>query len=57
MRDLYLEKKKLFKESNTLNTLSKEDGKNSFKIKELQDKKYKEYVFFKEFIKEMEKRK
>ena len=57
MRDLYLEKKKLFKESNTLNTLSKEDGKNSFKIKKLQDKKYKEYVFFKEYIKAKEKMK
>lgn len=57
MRDLYLEKKKLFKESNALNTLSKEEGKNSFKIKELQDKKYKEYVFFKEYIKAKEKMK
>ena len=57
MRNLYLEKKKLFKESNALNTLSKEDEKNSFKIKELQDKKYKEYVFFKEYIKAKEKMK
>lgn len=57
MRDLYLEKKKLFKESNALNTLSKEEEKNSFKIKELQDKKYKEYVFFKEYIKAKEKMK
>ena len=57
MRDLYIEKRKLFKESINLNNLSKEEGANSFKLKEQQNEVYKKYKFYDEFLKAQNKSK
>ena len=57
MRDLILEKRKLFKKSINLNNLSKEDSKNSFEIKQMQNEVYKKYKFYDEFLKTQNKRK
>lgn len=57
MRDLILEKNKLFKESIELNDLSKDEGKQGFEIKKLQNEVYKKYKFYDEFLKAKNKSK
>ena len=57
MRDLVLEKNKLFKESIELNDLSKDEGKQGFEIKKLQNEVYKKYKFYDEFLKAKNKSK
>lgn len=50
------ERYKLLRESYELKALAKDDKtKNTNKLNELQDKKWKEYKFFDEFIKAKEK--
>lgn len=57
MRDLILEKRKLFRKSLQLNNLSKDDTKHSFEIKQMQNEVYKKYKFFDGFLKAQNKRK
>lgn len=57
MRDIVLEKNKLFKRSLQLNNLSKDDGKHSYEIKQMQNEVYKKYKFFDGFLKAENKRK
>ena len=57
MRDLVLEKNKLFKESIELNDLSKDEGKQGFEIKKLKNEVYKKYKFYDEFLKAKNKSK
>lgn len=57
MRDLILEKRKLFKKSINLNDLSKDNNKHSFEIKQMQNEVYKKYKFYDGFLKAENKRK
>ena len=57
MKDVYLEKNKLFEKSTQLRNLSMIDCKNSVKIKEEQNKAYKKWKFLDGFLKAENKRK
>lgn len=57
MRDIVLEKNKLFKRSLQLNNLSKDDTRHSYEIKQMQNEVYKKYKFFDGFLKAENKRK
>lgn len=56
MRELYIEKNKLFKKSLKLNGLSKDDTKHSHEIKQMQNEVYKKYKFYDGFLKAENKR-
>lgn len=56
MRELYIEKNKLFKKSLKLNGLSKDDTKHSREIKQMQNEVYKKYKFYDGFLKAENKR-
>lgn len=58
MRELLIERQKLFEESTGMRNLSfKYDKNNTIKKREEQDKKYKKWKFYDNFIKAMEKTK
>lgn len=57
MKDVYLEKNKLFRKSLQLNNLSKDDTGHSFEIKQMQNEVYKKYKFYDEFLKAKNKSK
>ena len=58
MRELLIERQKLYEESKGMRNLSfKYKWQNMDKKREEQDKKYKKWKFYDEFIKEMEKQK
>jgi hypothetical protein len=58
MRDLIIARQKLFEESKGMRNLSfKYKRDNMDKKRKEQDKKYKQWKFYDEFIKEMEKQK
>lgn len=58
MRELLIERQKLFEESTGMRNLSfKYDKNNTIKKREEQDKKYKKWKFYDNFIKAIEKTK
>lgn len=58
MRELLIERQKLFEESTGMRNLSfKYDKNNTIKKREEQDKKYKKWKFYDEMIKAMENKK
>ena len=56
MKDVYLKKNQLYKDSLKLNDLSKDDTKHSFEIKKMQNEVYKKYKFFDGYLKASNKK-